>query len=257
VFLHHRTQRAPIRVTYLVRLGLAQPSHHRSPRELIVREVSDSSAHLRRHALRVLLHVFVKRSLCAVRVRVLQVLAVQGKVRDSFLFVLLFINRDVHLDAGEEAYLPRLVPHGREREHVPKRLPLLGVVQKPHRALVALVDRSSNLAHRARVRARPLKETAVPSQDLFSRVPGEVQKPVRREHDGAIRQTRIRDHETLLDAFERRRHVQPAARQTIGGREGGVLGNVPVAHLRGHHRLLDVVDSVLVRVLQPRVVLHQ
>ena len=200
-----------------MRLGLAQPSHHGLPRELIVCKVSDGAAHLVRHALRVLLHVFVERRLGAVRVGILQVLAVQGKVGDSFRFfsrapfVLLLVHRDVHLYAGEEAYLPRLVPHGRQREHVPEGLPLLGVVEQPHRALVALVDGAANLAHRARVRARALQETTVPSEDLFPRVPGEVQKPVRREHDGAIRQTRVRDHETLLDAFERRRHVQSSA----------------------------------------------
>eukprot|EP00982_Pelagococcus_subviridis_P009280 30917-Pelagococcus_subviridis.AAC.4 len=116
-----------------------------------------------------------------------------------------------------------------------------------NRALSVVFDRVPNLLHRVAVRPRALQEPAVPPQDLLAAVPGEIQEPVGREHDRAIRQRRVADEKRLLNAFHRRRHVQPLSRARVPRR-------VRVDPLALHDRLLHVLHARVVLVLESLVV---
>mmetsp|Transcript_10043 Transcript_10043/g.41424 ORF Transcript_10043/g.41424 Transcript_10043/m.41424 type:complete len:629 (-) Transcript_10043:181-2067(-) len=245
VLVHRSLERRPVGIVPLVRLRGPQDADHVLPGQVPVLQSGDARRDRARRLLRVLLHLSIERALVPVPVFLHEVQA--GGV---ILALLAGVHRDVHLNTREEADVSLLVPHRRHGEHVPKRLPLLGVVQQPDGALAALVDRLANLRHRAPIGPRTLKEPAVPPQDLLAGVPGEVQKPIRREDDWAVGQRRVGDDEGLLDALQGGGHVEASS-----ARRYRVC--VEVDALARQHRLLHVVHPVEVLILQPLIVLDE
>mmetsp|Transcript_21837 Transcript_21837/g.47931 ORF Transcript_21837/g.47931 Transcript_21837/m.47931 type:complete len:529 (-) Transcript_21837:321-1907(-) len=180
----------------------------------------------------------------------------------------LLLVGDIALDSHIEPYVAAAIKDGGEGEHVPEGAAVLAVVEEAHGALRARLDGVPDLVHRARVGARALQEAAVPAQHLLAGVPGELEKVVRGEDDGVVRQRGVADAEVLLDALQRRAQVQPRARPGhhgnlvathtgVGGRlreHAWILLRCP---LRLGHPTKDLRHPRLSILFDTRVVLHQ
>ena len=121
--------------------------------------------------------------------------------------------RHVHLHADVLRHRPIRQFHRRDDEIIPKRRPILLIIQQPHAPSIAPLNRLSQLAHVVPIRRLSLQKSTIMPDHLVRAVLRHPQEPIARVHDRTILPRRVAHGERVIERRERPRDLGVQARR--------------------------------------------